>query len=169
MVCGLIHKGVATGDHAIYIPFMCAAKSNVEVLAATLRRQREARGLSIATLAAAVGVSPRLVSEFERGKRPHVSLETAMRLLEHVGSQLSAVGSAVADEETNRAERAARRRRSWTGSFSTLAAQSAPPPPAEFAERLLAVAEASKLANGLRSAHERTARTTKRGGTHSPK
>jgi transcriptional regulator with XRE-family HTH domain len=38
-----------------------------------LRQRRRALGMSIAALAAQVGVSPRLISEFELGKRPQVS------------------------------------------------------------------------------------------------
>jgi len=107
----------------------------------------------VAALAAEVGVSPRLVSEFERGLRPHVSLETAMRLLQHVGAPLTVpIGSAVADEDQARAERAARRRQTWRGTVSTLAAQALPDAPSSPAERLLAVATASQMAVGLRAA-----------------
>ncbi|HEY0929650.1 MAG TPA: helix-turn-helix transcriptional regulator [Gemmatimonas sp.] len=126
----------------------------VDQLAELLRRYREAQGVTIAALAHDVGVSPRLVSEFERGKRPHVSLETAMRLLQQVGAPLFALGDAVADEHTARAERAARRRQTWQGTFSTLATQATPAPPTQAAQRLLAVAQASALAGGLRKAYQ---------------
>jgi transcriptional regulator with XRE-family HTH domain len=42
----------------------------------TARRNRR---MPLAELAASAGVSPRLVSEFEQGKRPNVSLATAQQ------------------------------------------------------------------------------------------
>ncbi|WP_345785840.1 helix-turn-helix domain-containing protein [Gemmatimonas sp.] len=59
-----------------------------DALATELRNARRPRGLSIATLAVEAGVSPRLISEFEQGKRSNVSLETALRLLSLVGVSL---------------------------------------------------------------------------------
>jgi transcriptional regulator with XRE-family HTH domain len=111
--------------------------------------------MTVVSLAAEVGVSPRLVSEFERGKRPHVSLETAMRLLERVGAPVFAPAPAVLDDAAARAERAARRRETWRGEYTTLSKQSAPAPSPRFAERLTAVAVASQLSVGLRTAYER--------------
>jgi len=55
-----------------------------------LKEARRRRGLSREALAAAVGVSTRLVGEFERGERPNVSLETALRLFDAVGIELLA-------------------------------------------------------------------------------
>jgi transcriptional regulator with XRE-family HTH domain len=127
-------------------------------LAALLRTHRRARGVTVASLAAQVGVSPRLVSEFERGKRPHVSLETALRLLHSVGAPVPGSPPVVADEAAARSERAAHRRQTWRGSYSTLSEQSPPAPSSEFAERLVAVASASQLAMGLRAAHQQQAR-----------
>jgi transcriptional regulator with XRE-family HTH domain len=85
-------------------------------LATALRTARTTRGLSISALAAQGGVSPRLVSEFERGKRPHISLDTALRLLHLVRVPLSIAASPTeVSEEVARAERAARRRDTWVG------------------------------------------------------
>jgi transcriptional regulator with XRE-family HTH domain len=96
----------------------------LRTIASTLREARSNRRVSIAELAARAGVSPRLVSEFEQGKRPNVSLETALRLLELVGVSVHLHGTAaMADPERTRAQRAAIRRSSWTGSLSTLAEQ----------------------------------------------
>lgn len=107
----------------------------------------------MAGLAAEVGVSPRLVSEFERGKRPQVSLATATRLLQQVGAPMPlASGPAAVDDAGERAERAARRRQTWSGSFSTLAKQAPPEVPSSPAERLIAVATASQMAVGPRTA-----------------
>jgi HTH-type transcriptional regulator / antitoxin HipB len=117
----------------------------------TLRRARRELGLTIAQLAAQAGVSPRLVSEFERGQRPHVSLATACGLLRLVGVHLRAEApSAVADEPAETAERAERRRQTWVGQQTTLRAQVDPAPPAAYADRLAAVAQASRLGHGLR-------------------
>lgn len=110
--------------------------------------------MTVVSLAAEVGVSPRLVSEFERGKRPHVSLETAMRLLERVGAPVFAPAPAVVDEAAARAERAARRRQTWRGAYASLLEQSPPVPPPQLADRLTAVAAASQLTVGLRTAYE---------------
>ena len=80
-------------------------------LASALRRARRARRKSIADLAAEAGVSPRLVSEFEQGKRSNVSLETALRLLSLVGVSIRLHNAAALDvSEQARAERAAQRR-----------------------------------------------------------
>ena len=119
-----VHKGIAPRAPHRYIPFMSPPHDAVVALAALLRTSRQARGLTVAALASEVGVSPRLVSEFERGKRPNVSLETAMRLLHVVGAPLPlAARTAPADAASARAERAARRRATWNGAHSTLAAQ----------------------------------------------
>ncbi|HEY0929120.1 MAG TPA: helix-turn-helix transcriptional regulator [Gemmatimonas sp.] len=131
----------------------------VNRLAALLRTHRQARGVTVVSLAAQVGVSPRLVSEFERGKRPNVSLETAMRLLQSVGAPVFPAMPPVADEAAARADRAAHRRRTWRGSYATLSEQSPPAPSPHLAERLTAVAAASQLAVGLRAAYQRQSET----------
>lgn len=126
----------------------------VNRLATLLRTHRQDRGVTVVSLAAQVGVSPRLISEFERGKRPHVSLDTAMRLLHSVGAPVLSSAPAIGDETAARAARAARRRQTWRGAYSTLSEQSPPAPAPQFAERLLAVAVASQLAGGLRAAYQ---------------
>ncbi len=116
-------------------------------IASALRETRRSRRMSIAELAANAGVSPRLISEFEQGKRPNVSLETALRLLTLVGVSLYLRDAAEPrDAAPARAERAARRRNSWTGTRSTLDAQVDPSAAASSAARLGAVANASALA-----------------------
>lgn len=118
-----------------------------------LRKARRTRRVSIAELAVRAAVSPRLISEFEQGKRPNVSLETALRLLSLVGVsiRLSEVADSL-DVEKARAQRAARRRSEWSGSLSTLQNQVAPTAPSTATARLGAVARASALATGLQRA-----------------
>ena len=122
-------------------------------LAIALRNARKGRGLSIAALAAQGGVSPRLVSEFERGRRSQVSLDTALRLLQLVSVPLSIGGLSAPAAEYERAARAARRRSTWVGEKTTLTGHSVPASPASHAARLMAVAQASRLAVNLRNAH----------------
>jgi predicted transcriptional regulator len=134
---------------------MLRSSSLTRDLATALRDARRARKVSIASLAAEAGVSPRLVSEFERHKRPHVSLETALRLLSLV--EVAVVPVPIMDDaETRearaRAARAERRRATWTGFKGTLSAQDAPPAPSDAVARLAAVAEASRLAIALQGA-----------------
>jgi transcriptional regulator with XRE-family HTH domain len=122
-------------------------------LASTLRQARRRRGVSIAALAVEASVSPRLISEFEQGKRPNVSLETALRLLSLVGVSFRLHDPAEATDPVQaRAARAARRRDSWTGSLSSLQSQVDPSAPVSAVERLGAVANASTLATGLQRA-----------------
>lgn len=122
-------------------------------VASTLREARRSRHMSIADLAVSAGVSPRLVSEFEQGKRPNVSFETALRLLALVGVSIRLHDAAEPDDAAQaRAERAARRRSSWTGTLSTLQAQVDAAAPSSAAARLAAVAQASALANALQRA-----------------
>ena len=109
--------------------------------------------MSIAELAASAGVSPRLISEFEKGKRPNVSLETALRLLTQVGVSLHLHDAAAAeDPDQARVARAARRRSQWTGSLTTVQSQVDPSAPSSAAARLRAVANASALATALQRA-----------------
>jgi len=132
---------------------MVSTRSDVTILAAALRDARQARRVSIAALAAQSGVSPRLISEFEQGKRPNVSLETALRLLQLMEVTVTPSGAPLpTDEDRGRSERAARRRRTWVGERSTLAAHDAPTPPAGAAARLAAVASASRLSMALQHA-----------------
>ncbi len=130
----------------------------------------------IAKLARAGGVSPRLVSEFEHGNRPHVSLDTALRLMRlvHVPVNLEGLPSAARRTTTDtttvattdatteaaaRAERAARRRQSWHGWKTTVAAQTAPVAPSSAMARLHAVASASRLVANLQAAHRTPGKT----------
>jgi transcriptional regulator with XRE-family HTH domain len=83
-----------------------------------LRQARRRRGVSIAALAVEAGVRPRLISEFEQGTRPNVSLETAVRLLSLVGVSISLHdASEPIDSGKAREARAAQRRKTWTGSL----------------------------------------------------
>ena len=120
-------------------------------LAQTLRAARKGRHLSIVQLAAMAEVSPRLISELERGMRAHVSFETAMRLLRLVDVSVTfEPRPALADEAAR--IRADQRRKLWTGEKSTLSKQASPSPSSDAAERLTAVARASGLAAGLQTA-----------------
>ena len=132
---------------------MFYASQKPDALASTLRQARRRRGFSIATLAAEAGVSPRLISEFEQGKRPHVSLDTALRLLSLVGISIRLHDAATVDDpDQTRVARAARRRSQWTGSLTTLQSQVDPSAPSSASARLGAVAKASALAAGLQRA-----------------
>jgi transcriptional regulator with XRE-family HTH domain len=125
-------------------------------IASALREARRSRRMSIAELAASASVSPRLISEFEQGKRPNVSLETALRLLSLVGVSIRLLEAAEPDDPAQ--ARAARRRNSWTGTRSTLDAQVDPSAASSSAARLGAVANASALATAL----QRAARSPRR-------
>jgi transcriptional regulator with XRE-family HTH domain len=123
-----------------------------------LKEARRRRGLSRSALAAAVGVSTRLVGEFERGERPNVSLETALRLFDAVGIELLAAAPdgaraeirSAATESLHRAARVEQRRRTWTGRQVHLRDADDPPAaPADIAERVAAVAEISRRVYGL--------------------
>jgi transcriptional regulator with XRE-family HTH domain len=121
-------------------------------LAETLRAARKRRALSIAQLAALAEVSPRLISEVERGMRAHVSFETATRLLRLVGVAVT-FESGDADGKESARVRAERRRTQWTGEQSTLSKQIPPPASPSAAGQLDAVARASRLASGLQRAY----------------
>jgi transcriptional regulator with XRE-family HTH domain len=125
----------------------------LQTMANTLRNARRRRGVSIAALAVEASVSPRLISEFEQGKRPNVSLETALRLLSLVGVSIRLHDATEPNDAAQaRAERAARRRSSWTGSLALLESQAAPSAPSSASARLDAVAHTSALAVGLQRA-----------------
>ena len=129
-----------------------------DALATELRNARRQRGLSIATLAVDASVSPRLISEFEQGKRPNVSLETALRLLTMVGVSLHLHDAAEpTDSAPARAERAAQRRNSWTGTLSALHAQAAPEAPARTARAATAVAAGFAALAAARATSEKPA------------
>lgn len=132
---------------------MTVALPPLTELPSALREARRSRRVSIATLAAEAGVSPRLISEFEQGKRPNVSLETVLRLLALVGVSIRVAGKEEQGQaDQARARRAALRRQSWSGSQSTLMSQPDPAAPELAAARLGAVASASILASALQHA-----------------
>jgi len=87
-----------------------------------LKSARQQLGLSRDALASQAGVSLRLVTEFERGQRSNVSLESALRLFKSVGITVLARAPHGGDAEIRgtdaarleRAARAARRRETWT-------------------------------------------------------
>ena len=92
-------------------------------LGALLKQARKRTGKTRQALAAEAGVSVRLVAEFERGQRPNVSLDTALRLFDLVGMGVSVqlrdasvqqTGSSYLNDPSF-AARAARRRATWTG------------------------------------------------------
>ena len=60
-------------------------------LGAQLRAHRERLRLTQATAAALSGVSTRLWSECETGKRTHVAFETVIRMLNTVGIDLAVI------------------------------------------------------------------------------
>jgi len=148
-----LHKGIEAGSAREHISDMTQPSLLPDAMASTLRDARRRRGLSIAALAAEAVVSPRLISEFEQGKRPNVSLDTALRLLSLVGVSFRLHDPAEAtDPAQARAQRAARRRSNWAGTLSTLQAQVDASAPSSAAARLGAVAQASALATALQRA-----------------
>lgn len=60
-----------------------------EEFGAVLRAERRARSLTQAQAAAIAGVGVRLWNETERGKRKQLGLETALRMLQTFGLDLS--------------------------------------------------------------------------------
>lgn len=93
-----------------------------ELVGNLLREARKDLKISRAQLARRARVSTRLVAELERGQRPNVSLESALKLLNFAGATmvLKAPGGRTARLETGtsaRIQRAARaevRRNTWT-------------------------------------------------------
>ena len=96
---------------------------------------RKTLGLTQKELARRANVSERLWAEVERGERPNVSLETALRMLSEVGVSVrlnDPLGTSreLSDAQTivaARVARAAVRRASWTGTQTTLAEEGVPP------------------------------------------
>jgi transcriptional regulator with XRE-family HTH domain len=119
---------------------------STEQVAAVLKTSRQALGLSQREIARRAGVSARLWAEVERGERPNVSLETALRMLSEVGAAVrltDVLGEGrdlrdPANAVAARAARAAVRRATWTGAQIQLAQEGASPPPATRAARRLA-------------------------------
>jgi transcriptional regulator with XRE-family HTH domain len=126
-----------------------------ERIGSLLKSARQQLNVSREELARRGGVSPRLVAELERGQRPNVSLESALKLLNAVGVSVVATapnGAAteirsVSGQVLERAARAARRRQTWTGRHVHLHDEDDGPRSARSrSKRLSAVAQVSKQA-----------------------
>lgn len=127
-------------------------------VAALLVAARKQLRLSQAELAKRGRVSRRLVAELERGQRPNVSFETALKLLEAAGVTVmlrTAHGAAVEirPREADALEREARaeqRRRTWAGAITSLhGAESDPGGGDSAATRLESVRRLSETAYGI--------------------
>jgi len=129
-----------------------------------LKASRRALGLTQKELARRAGVSERLWAEVERGERPNVSLETALRMLSEVGVSVrldDAMGSShmlrdPAAAATARAARAVIRRATWNGRQIRLAEEGADPLAANYGTAGLAAvgrvsAQAFAVANARRA------------------
>lgn len=128
-----------------------------------LRTARRHLGLTQAELAAQGGVSARLIAELERGERPNVSLESALKLLSIVGVSVTArapggVAAEIRSPATaalERAARAAKRRKLWTGRHIHLHDESVDPKPERSkAKRLAAVSHVSRQVFLLAASHQ---------------
>jgi transcriptional regulator with XRE-family HTH domain len=126
-----------------------------------LKQARQQLNVSREELARRGGVSARLVAELERGQRPNVSLESALKLLNAVGVSVVATAPngiaaeirSASDPATERAARAMRRRQTWTGRHVPLHREDDEPQPVRSkAKRLSAVAQVSKQAYLIASA-----------------
>ena len=133
-----------------------------ERIGALLRDARKELKLSRAELAGRGGVSTRLVAELERGQRPNVSLESALKLLNVVGVSVVARAPSGATAEIRnpsayrfeRAARAERRRQTWTGRYIHLHDEGDDPWPGRSkAKRLAAVSQVSRQAYLIASAN----------------
>lgn len=129
-----------------------------------LKTARRQLSLSRKELASRAGVSPRLVAELERGQRPNVSLESALKLLSLAGVSILArtpngAGAEIRPafaSELERAARAANRRRTWKGRRVSLHEGTDDLPVARStATRLGSVARVSRQAYALAAGHSR--------------
>ena len=109
-------------------------------------------------VAESVGVSERLVREFERGVRSNMSVDTALRLLAHVGVSMHLAGTGSlpvrvkvpGTEEQSRAARAQIRRSTLRVVKTRMTvADDEPPPPRSRAKRLASVAAVSATVYGF--------------------
>ena len=131
-----------------------------------LKSARLTLGLTQRALARRAKVSERLWAEVERGERPNVSLETALRMLSEVGVTVrlnDPLGSSheLSDARSDVAARAARavvRRATWTGTQTTLTVESVAPKTGKSLDRLRAVGRVSEQAFAV----TRTGRRAKR-------
>jgi transcriptional regulator with XRE-family HTH domain len=135
-------------------------------------------GLSQKELAQRVGVSARLVAEVERGMRPNVSLETALRMLTAVGvsvrlTEPSGASHEITHPETLRAARAVRaaaRRSTWQGRQLRLEQEGQSEIAAPRGDaRLAAVAEVSMQAYAVARAQPSRSRSAARSSAGSHK
>lgn len=126
-----------------------------ERIGVLLMNARRQLNLSRRELARRGGVSTRLVAELERGQRPNVSLESALKLLNVVGVSVVVRAPNGAKAEIRdaaaaareRAARAARRRQTWTGRHIHLHDEGDDPRPGPSkTKRLAAVSQVSKQA-----------------------
>jgi transcriptional regulator with XRE-family HTH domain len=134
---------------------------------ALLRSARTHRSLSRAELAERGGVSVRLVAELEQGKRPNVSLESALKLLRATGVSVVARapdGGVVAIRDPSaaameRGERSEERRKTWTGRQLPLHSSSdGPRPERSKSKRLASVGQVSRQAYSIAATGQRFAR-----------
>src|SRR4051812_3113927 len=132
-----------------------------ESIGRLLKNARRQLDVSREELARRGGVSTRLVAELERGQRPNVSLESALKLLNAVGvSVVAKAPNGVAAEirsasapALERAARAVRRRQTWTGRHVHLhGGEDEPQAAGSKSKRLSAVAQISKQAYLIASA-----------------
>ena len=124
-------------------------------LAVLLKKAREQLDMSREELAKRAGVSYRLVAELERGQRQHVSLESALKLLNEVGVSITATAPngdvaqirSAEGAHLERLARAAQRRKTWKGSYALLHQEDLEPrPPRSASQRVAAVSKVSTQA-----------------------
>ena len=127
---------------------------------ALLKSARQHLNMTREALALRGGVSTRLVAELERGERPNVSLESALKLLNVVGVTVSATAPNGASAEVHdasaaaraRAARAAQRRQTRTGQHMHLHDEGADPAPGRSkVKRVAALTQISRLAHRVSS------------------
>ena len=142
---------------------------HAEQITKLLRRARQHLGATQKEMAERVGVSHRLWAEVERGERPNVSLETALRMLSSVGLQVRLDRTTDLPRESSelvaRRARAAHRRATWTGGWTRRGEDDEPSADGlEVSERLGAVAMVSQpayaVADGATSGRVRVAEST---------
>lgn len=142
------------------LPFLGEAMLSAS-LGPLLKSARRQLGLSRKELASRAGVSPRLVAELERGQRPNVSLESALKLLNLAGISIVARtpdgdGAEIRPAratDLERAARAAHRRETWKGRRVSLHdASEAPAASGSKSRRLGSVARVSRQAYVLAAA-----------------
>jgi len=139
-----------------------------------LRSARTYRSLSRAQLAERGGVSVRLVAELEQGKRPNVSLESALKLLRAAGVTVVARaphGGVVEIRDPvavalERGERSAQRRKTWTGRQVHLRASGDEPlPERSTSKRLASVGRVSRQAYSIAATEQHLARGEAKGAS----